>query len=113
MPLPEILSSALGLSKPWRVKDASFSCDRKRLDITVLFDHNEDGSCPHCEYQNQGEKTAPTTWFHDGFLNYKTYLHSPVPRNFSCPKIPQSKPPWVREGSKFVQVYEDEMGART
>lgn len=107
MPLPEILSSTLGLSEPWRVTNVSFSVDRKRLDITVSYDHNGGGSCPKCDQPDSSEATeTKTIWFHESFLNYQTYLHSETPRTSCCKSILDISPPWSRDGSRFVRLQE-------
>lgn len=100
--LPTILSSTLGLFFPWKITDAFFSKEEKRLDITVYFMDDTYHPCPKCGSERNPCLTKLETWHHSSFLNYSTYLHARVPHIECCGTIMPVERPWSRKGSKFA-----------
>jgi len=103
MQLTSIISSTLGLSKPWRITNVVFTPDRRQLDITIDCDQDDVGFCPICGMPGTLCNVETKTWFHSDFFHYQTYLHTNTPRFSCCHNFFNVEPPWSR-GSKFVVV---------
>jgi transposase len=102
MQLPAIISSTLGLAKPWHVTKVVFASDRRRLDITIEYEDSADLACPHCGKPGALGETETCTWFHDDFFSYETYLHTRLPRPSCCLGHSKIEPPWSKKGSRFT-----------
>jgi len=102
--LPTILSSTLGLCSPWKITQALFRKEEKRLDITVNFMDDNFPPCPKCGSEGSCCLTKMETWHHGSFLNYSTYLHAHVPHVECCGILMPVERPWSRQGSKFVLI---------
>lgn len=104
--LNSIIASTLGLAPPWEVDEVSFSADRKRLDIHIVFVPEAPVSCLECHTPfagSSGNSNDTAIWFHHNFLSYETYLHAHGPKNPCCHTLYANQPPWSRTGSRFIQ----------
>lgn len=102
--LPTIFTSTLGLCSPWKITEALFSKQEKRLDLFVYFMGDKFCPCPFCGSQITNCLTNIEIWHHGSFLNYSTYLHARVPQIECCGNIIPLDRPWSRSGSKFSRI---------
>ena len=102
--LPTILSSTLGLFFPWKITEALFYKEEKRLDITIYFMDDNSPPCPTCGAVRSHCLTTMETWHHGSFLSYSTYLHARVPYVECCGTVMPVERPWSRQGSKFARL---------
>ncbi len=102
----EIFSIALGLEKPWGIKEVLFDKINSQLDIYLEFSKGyrfkmEDGD----EYS--AHDTVERSWEHLNFFQHKCYLHAKVPRIKQADgKIRTQPVPWARKGSGFTLLFE-------
>lgn len=100
--LPEIFSSTLGLSHPWKITTLSFAKEEKRLDISVDFLDNGFLLCPSCGAEGISCQMKTEIWYHHDFFRYATYLHACVPHSECCGTVIPVERPWSRDGSRFA-----------
>ena len=103
------LEAALRLSHLWKVTDATFSIEEKRLDITIDFKPGCTFSCPVCGAEGAKACDAQErTWFHLNFFQHETYLHAEVLR-VECPRgcgFKTVETPWTRSRNGFIALFE-------
>jgi transposase len=107
-PTEDLFAQALGLEKPWRVRDIKFSPTDRRLDLHLDFSAGSTFTCPRCEKPGcKAYDTAEKSWRHLDFFQHQAYLHCRVPR-IDCPDcgVQQVTLPWARPGSGFTLLYE-------
>jgi len=77
-----LFEQALGLKKPWYIKDMQFSAEKKKLDIYIDFEKG--ATFLHEEAEIKGEfkayDTVDKTWRHLNFFEHECYLHARIPR---------------------------------
>lgn len=100
MDFPDIFSSTLGLSPPWKITDVSYAQSEKRMDITVSFAVIDAIECPLCGTLRKMCYAIEEVWFHSDFFYHATYLHTQVPY-IQCCQLLSVERPWSRKGSKF------------
>ena len=101
----QIFEMALGLEKPWKVKEIvmvkSEGLNQGQIDIYIDFEKG---------FKFQGGKTHDTverTWQHLNFFQHKCFLHARVPRvQATDGKTETVKVPWARPGSGFTLMFE-------
>jgi len=81
----ELFQKAIGLVKPWYIKEVRFTVEEKRLDIYVDFIKGTKFSYTETpESGAAGEfsayDTTQKTWRHLNFFQHECYLHCRVPR---------------------------------
>ncbi len=109
--IDNLFEQALGISKPWYIKNIEFSEREKRLDIYIDF---AKGSS--FDYESKEEKingnykaydTVNKTWRHLNFFEHETYLHARVPRvKTENDKVRQVKVPWEGLHGGFTLLFE-------
>tara|TARA_Y100000385_G_C13007019_1_gene599891 strand:- start:16 stop:1242 length:1227 start_codon:yes stop_codon:yes gene_type:complete len=103
-----LFEMALGLDKPWLIKDVKFDNDKdtKELHITIGFDKKHqfiDQENIDCKVYDTKERV----WQHLNFFEHKCYLHCKVPRlKDSQGKVTMIDVPWSRKGSGFTLLFE-------
>jgi len=102
MELPEIFSATLGLTSPWRVTNVFFSNDRTQLDISVGYDRAVNCICPRTDKPCISMGTEISTWCHNDFFHYETYLTARIPGTSCGDPATRIIPPWSQHGSRFV-----------
>lgn len=103
-----IFEIALGLSKPWYVKNVSFDeTDLKReLHIHVDFERGSKFK-QEDESESVAYDTVDRQWQHLNFFEHKCYIHARVPRvKDASGKIQVQQVPWARKGSGFTLLFE-------
>lgn len=103
-----IFEIALGLSKPWYVKNVSFEEHDLKRELHIHLDF-ERGS--KFKQEDESESVAYDTvdrqWQHLNFFEHKCYLHTRVPRvKDASGKIQVQQVPWARKGSGFTLLFE-------
>lgn len=101
----QIFELALGLEKPWHVKEIVMAKPadghKGQIDIHIDFEKG---------FKFSGGKTHDTverTWQHLNFFQHKCYLHARVPRIQTTEgKTETVKVPWARPGSGFTLMFE-------
>ncbi|MBA3987356.1 MAG: ISL3 family transposase [Flavobacteriales bacterium] len=102
----QIFALALGLEKPWSIKELIFNKETLQLDIHLQFKKG------HKFTMSDGQgytayDTIDRTWQHLNFFQHKCYLHAKVPRvKQSDGKIQTQSVPWKRKGSGFTLLFE-------
>lgn len=119
----DLFTAALQLDYPWKVKKVEFIPEKDNpkvmeLHITIAFErgakfifYNEDGSiwsdADGNPIETTAHDTADRTWQHLNFFQYKTYIHSKLPKvsdgEGHCPTV---QPPWARKNSGFTLLFE-------
>jgi transposase len=109
--MEKLLSAALGIEHPWRVRSAEFKVEEKRLDIWLEFQRGSrfnitaDESKPAvlCPVYDTVEKT----WRHLNFFEHECHLHARIPRV----ETPEGRvitilPPWAGKLAGFTLLFE-------
>lgn len=106
-----LFSQALNLPSPWVVKSVELkpTGTTKELHIEIDFERGGVFPCPveGCGKVVKAHDTAPHTWRHMNFLQYKTYITARVPRT-KCSEhgVKMVTVPWARPGSGFTMMFE-------
>jgi len=110
----ELFQTAIGLVRPWYVKDIQFTVEKKRLDIYVDFIKGSKFS--HTEISEKGEEkineygaydTSEKTWRHLNFFEHECYLHCRVPRiKLDNGKTHTVAPPFSGLSNGFTLLFE-------
>lgn len=101
-----LLSATLGLPATWRIVNASISETQQRIDIRVVSASGTALRCPVCGNDASNMAEECETWYHDSFLNLKTYITVQIP-HVTCSRgcgIRRIAPPWERPGSRFCKI---------
>ena len=102
----QIFAMALGLGKPWFIKEIKFDKETSRLDIYLSFTKGykfemDDGK----EYT--AYDTVERSWQHLNFFQHVCYLHARVPKVKQADgSIKTQAVPWARKGSGFTLMFE-------
>jgi len=102
----QIFAMALGLGKPWFIKEIKFDKETSRLDIYLSFTKGykfemDDGK----EYT--AYDTVERSWQHLNFFQHVCYLHVRVPKVKQADgSIKTQAVPWARKGSGFTLMFE-------
>lgn len=101
----QIFEMALGLEKPWYVKEIKMEkgegVGRGQIDIYLDFErgHKFGGIRVH--------DTAECTWQHLNFFQHGCFLHARVPRvEHAGGEVETVQVPWARPGSGFTLLFE-------
>ena len=107
-----LFAVALNLPHPWCISQVEFKPTEDasmELHIHIAFQRGGKFPCPqdHCGKSFPAYDTAPRTWRHLNFFQYKTYIHADLPR-IRCEKhgVKTVQVPWAREGSGFTLLFE-------
>ena len=106
----DIFAAALNLPEPWSIAKVEFKPDSAgamELHIELSFPRGSKFACPECGTEATAYDTAPRTWRHLNFFQYKTYIHADLPR-VKCGEhgVKTISVPWAREGSGFTLLFE-------
>lgn len=106
----DLFTAALNLPKPWSIAKVEFKPDSTgtmELHIELSFPRGSKFACPECGTEATAYDTAPRTWRHLNFFQYKTYIHADLPR-VQCGEhgVKTVSVPWAREGSGFTLLFE-------
>jgi transposase len=107
-PTSHVFELALGLSKPWYVRELSFNAEARRLDIHLDFPRGSRWACPQCGAAGcPVHDTEEKRWRHLNFFQHEAYLHARVPR-VKCKDhgVLQVQVPWARPQSGFTLLFE-------
>lgn len=105
----ELFAMALGLSRPWQVKDVRFDPAAGQLDIEIDFERGASFLCPECGAAGcKAWDTESKSWRHMNFFQHRCDLHARVPRVRCdrCGNTRQVNVPWARPGSGFTLLFE-------
>ena len=106
----DLFAAALNLPEPWSIAKVEFKPDSTgtmELHIELSFHRGSKFACPECGTEVTAYDTAPRTWRHLNFFQYKTYIHADLPR-VKCGEhgVKTISVPWAREGSGFTLLFE-------
>lgn len=102
----EIFSLALGLKKPWSIKEVVFNAESSQLDIHLEFKKGHKFKMPDGQ-EYSAHDTVQRTWQHLNFFQHSCHLHAKVPRVKQLDGKIQTQPvPWARKGSGFTLLFE-------
>ena len=106
----DLFAAALNLPEPWSISKVEFKPDSSgtmELHIELSFPRGSKFACPECGTEATAYDTAPRTWRHLNFFQYKTYIHADLPR-VRCGEhgVKTVSVPWAREGSGFTLLFE-------
>jgi transposase len=107
MDMPNIFTSALKLSKPWKVLRTEFNEEDQELHLHIDFSRGTHFDCPTCQKKCPIHDTSEKIWRHLDFFQHKTYLHVRVPRsNCETHGVLQISLPWSRPESGFTLLFD-------
>jgi len=101
----DLFKLALNLQDPWYIKSIEFSSAEKQLDIHIDFAAGSRFECSNCKSPNHSiHDTKERVWRHLNFFQFKTYIHSRVPRTKceKCGTIRLIDVPWARRSVGFT-----------
>ena len=108
----DLFAVALNLPSPWHISQVEFKPSKEsslELHIYIAFQRGGRFPCPQepCGKSFPAYDTAPRTWRHLNFFQYKTCIHADLPR-IQCEKhgVKTVQVPWAREGSGFTLLFE-------
>ena len=108
MPDKELFFQLIGLEKPWEITDISVDYQLFEVHITVSFPKKEKAPCPLCETPaSQYDHCPGRSWRHLDTMQFKTFIHSSVPR-IDCPTpgVQAITVPWSEKHSRFTSLFE-------
>ena len=81
MDYTEILSVALGIEKPWIIKEARLETTEKgeEMHVYTSFSYDSRFPCPVCGRKYALAGFAQTKWRHFNFFQYPCYIHAEIP----------------------------------
>lgn len=109
--MQKLFEMALGIDRPWFIKDLDFNLNGKRLDVYIDFkpgtkfeytskEENIDGEFPAYD-------TKEKTWRHLNFFQHECYLHCRVPRvKPEDGKVRTVQVPWEGKSLGFTLLME-------
>jgi len=66
----DLFQQALGLVAPWRVVEAFFDADQRRLEVRIDFERGATFACPQCAGEGcEVHDTETKTWRHLDFFS--------------------------------------------
>lgn len=99
----DLFAVALNLPSPWHISQVEFKPSKEsslELHIYIAFQRGGRFPCPQepCGKSFPAYGTAPRTWRHLNFFQYKTYIHADLPR-IQCERhgVKTVQVPWARE----------------
>lgn len=98
----------LGLEEPWFVARVELNVADARVDVYVEHRKQMTWTCPRCaKVVGLYDHAEQRSWRHLDSCQFKTYLHSRVPR-VGCPEhgILNANLPWGERGSRFTLMME-------
>ena len=104
----ELFFQLIGLEKPWEITDISVDYQLFEVHITVSFPKKEKAPCPLCEtIASQYDHCPERSWRHLDTMQFKTFIHSSVPR-IDCPThgVQAITVPWSEKHSRFTSFFE-------
>jgi transposase len=105
----DIFTLALGLEKPWIVREVSFKSetDNAFKTLHIYIDFSKGSTFKYNDLDLKCYDTEDKTWQHLNFFQHKCYLHARVPRvRLPSGKVHRVQVPWAREGSGFTLLFE-------
>jgi transposase len=102
-----IFEAALEIRDPWRIEEARFDYDRRRLDIVLSFQRGAIFFCRECKKHLTAYDTRMREWRHLDFFQFETHIYAPLPRT-ECPKcgVKTVEVPWARPESGLTVLFE-------
>ena len=102
----DLFGVALGLQKPWFVKQTELDRESHRLTLTLDFAVGARLPCPTCGEVCPTHDTVEGRWRHLNFFQYVTELVARVPRT-KCGRdgVHVVAVPWARPGSGFTMLF--------
>jgi transposase len=105
----QIFEMALGIDKPWYIKEIKFDLPNRQLDIYIDF---QKGS--RFYYEDEEDKghyaacgSEEKTWRHLNFFQHECYLHARVPSiEIKYNKTRLVRTPWEGESKGFTLLFE-------
>jgi transposase len=105
----EIFSIALGLERPWQIREVRFETPKeseRELHIYLDFERGTKFPSRTGEYTSAYD-TEEKRWQHLNFFQHRCYLHARVPRlQDANGKVYQTEVSWARAGSGFTLLFE-------
>lgn len=101
----QIFELALGLTKPWYVKEIKMNKAEGSVhgQIDIYLDFEKGFNFP----EGKTHDTVSRTWQHLNFFQHTCFLHARVPRLATGDgKVETVKVPWARPGSGFTLLFE-------
>ena len=103
-----IFEIALGLSKPWFVKNIKFEEVNNTRELHIYLDFEKGFKFPQEDgFEYSAYDTVDREWQHLNFFEHKCFLHARVPRvKDKAGKVQIQEVPWARKGSGFTLLFE-------
>jgi transposase len=106
----QIFEMALGLQKPWFVKDIKMGLSESKThgQIDIYLDFEQGFKFKDIAGNElKTHDTVERTWQHLNFFQHTCYLHARLPRVVSSEgKVVNVEVPWARAGSGFTLLFE-------
>lgn len=104
----QLFQVALGIDKPWYIKEVKLDKEANNLTLNIDFEIGAKFNCPSCDEMCPVYDTKQKRWQHLNFWQYCCYLIARVPRAHctKCEKTLQIQVPFAREGSGFSLLLE-------
>ncbi len=105
-----IFTMALGLSRPWFIRDVSFQLEQGKRVLHIEVDHE-----PASKFEYQGKAYSVydhhrRSWRHLNFFQHQCFVHARVPRvETDDGSVRLVEVPWARPGSSFTLLFEDDV----
>lgn len=108
----DLYQMLLGLTPPWRVTEVTVvppvpPAVLGEINVRVEFPATEKLVCPECGQVVPGYDARPRTWRHLNTMQWKTFIHSDVPRsNCGDHGVKQIRVPWAEDQNRFTAMFE-------
>ena len=102
-----LYTAVLGLGAPWEIERVETQLESGEVHVWVALPRGERWVCPECQAAAPIHDHQERTWRHLDTCQFKTLVHSRVPR-LNCPThgIRQLTVPWAEPGSQFTALFE-------
>ena len=104
----ELFALAMGVVKPWLVKEVTLEEQERRVTIDLDFERGARFACSECGSAGLAvHDTEAKRWRHLNFFQHQAFITARVPRT-RCPEcgVRLVKVPWSRPGSGFTLLFE-------
>ncbi len=105
MDYTEIPSAALGIEKPWIIREARLETTGKgeEMHVYTSFSYDSLFPCPVCGRKYALDGFVKNQWRHFNFFQYPCYIHSESPAiKCSTHGLQFVEIPWKKKGEDFV-----------
>lgn len=109
MDMSEFYQNAIGIKKPWFIRETIFDIKKKRVDIYLSYEEGFEFRCSLCNKKSAiYDHNKERTWRHLDTCDFQTFIHAKLPR-INCPdhSVLQIEFSWANNFDRFTKQMVD------